>query len=298
MYQIWTTFCQENGLPEFEAGHEALAACLSNVMREKSLSTVSMLAAAIANEHRANMKTSPTSHESIAQLFRAFRLCPHNARDPVKPFTDEIIKKLLEHLYSDKHGTNANKAPLVLWRTVWRVVMEYHTLGRWSDIGKLKRHQLEFVQNLSLHLKVTFTEGKTQKANDEDERIVAADFDSPNFCPVQMTRNYLMFLGSSHNGYLVPACDPRGNPDQNKFVPYTGCLDDLKKLLTALGIQGRYGEHSAKRGAATQAVENGMPLETLKRFGGWKSDSMPVKYVDRSTNSKIEMSKMLQRHVK
>ena len=104
-----------------------------------------------------------------------------------------------------------------------------------------------------------------------------------------------MFLGSSHNGYLVPACDPRGNPDQNKFVPYTGCLDDLKKLLTALGIQGRYGEHSAKRGAATQAAENGMTMPQLKRFGGWRSDDVPQQYVDLTIRARIEMSKMLHK---
>ena len=266
-------------------------------MLEKSLSTVSMLAAAIANEHRANFKTSPTSHESIAQLFRAFRLCPHNTRDPVEPFTEDLIRKLIDHLYANKHGTNGNKATLVIWRTVWRVVMEYHTLGRWSDIGKLQRHQLKFIQEPSPHLIVNFTGGKTQKFNDSDERIVAADFTNPRFCPIKLTQNYLMFLGSRHTGYLVPACDPKGNPDQNKFVPYTNCLDDLKKLLKTLNIEGRFGEHSAKRGAATQAAENGMNLETLRRFGGWKSESVPVKYVERSITSKIEMSKMLQKRL-
>ena len=219
IYQIWRTFCVENGLPEFEAGHEAVAACLSNVMADKSLSTASMLAAAIANEHRANLKRSPTGHESIAQLFWAFRLCPHKTRDPVKPLKDDLIQKLTGHLFAVKHGSNAIKAPLVIWRTVWRVVMEYHTLGRWSDIGKLKRQNLSFVHSPSLHLKVSFSEGKTQKFNETDERIVAADLINPTNCPVQLTQKYLRFLGSSYTGYMVPACDPKGKPDQNKFVP-------------------------------------------------------------------------------
>ena len=51
IYRIWRDFCAENDLPELEAGHEAVAACLSLVMKEGSLSKVSMLAAAIANEH-------------------------------------------------------------------------------------------------------------------------------------------------------------------------------------------------------------------------------------------------------
>ena len=297
VYQIWKDFCQENKLSEFEAGHEALASCLSLVMLEGSLAKVSMLSAAIANEHRAHLKTSPTSHESIAQLFRAFRLCTHNVRNPVQPFTDDLIRKLIDHLYLAKHGHNAITAPLVIWRTVWRIVMEYHTLGRWSDIGKLKRPDLTFEDSPSLHLTVCFSEGKNQAFNQKEQRIVAADLTETKYCPVKLTQNYFRFLGSNHCGYLVPACDPKGKPDQNKAVPYGGCLDDLKRLLATLGIEGRYGEHSGKRGAATQAAENGMTVEALKRFGGWKSDSMPVKYADRSISSKIEMSKMLQKRL-
>ena len=110
IYRIWKDFCAENDLPELEAGHEAVAACLSLVMKEGSLSKVSMLAAAIANEHRIHLKTSPTTHESISQLFRAFRLCPHKTRDPVLPLTNEIIRKLINHLYQTGHGHNTVKA--------------------------------------------------------------------------------------------------------------------------------------------------------------------------------------------
>ena len=266
-------------------------------MLEGSLAKVSMLAAAVANEHRAHLKNSPTSHESSAQLFRSFRLCPHNVRNPVKPLTDDLIKKMINHLYQDTHGPNASTAPLVIWRTVWRVVMEYHTLGRWSDIGKLKRSHLKFQDSPSPHLEVCFSEGKNQNFNQNELRLIAADLTEPKYCPVKLTQNYLRFLGSNHFGYLVPVCDPKGKPDQNKALSYNGCLDDLKKLLTNLGIEGRFGEHSGKRGAATQAAENGMQMEMLKRFGGWKSDSVPVKYVDRSTASKIQMSQMLQKRL-
>jgi len=41
--------------------------------------------------------------------------------------------------------------------------------------------------------------------------------------------------------------------------------------------------------------ENGMPAETLKSLGGWKSDSVPQRYVDLTVRSRIEMSKMLQK---
>jgi hypothetical protein len=65
VYHIWSNFCSENGLPEFGA----------LVMKtDQSLSKVTMLSAAIANEHRIRLSPSPTSHESISKLFRGFKI--------------------------------------------------------------------------------------------------------------------------------------------------------------------------------------------------------------------------------
>ena len=295
IYRIWKDFCSENNFLELEAGHEAVASCLSLVMLEGSLSKVSMLAAAIANEHRIHLKTSPTTHESISQLFRAFRLCPHKVRDPVLPLTNDIIRKIICHLYQVKHGQNAANASTVLWRTVWRLVIEYHTLGRWDDIIKLRRSDLKFEEEPSNHLQINFKNGKSDMYSEGGLRIVAADTSEPLFCPVRLTQHYLGFLGSGHFGFLIPACNPQGQPNQEKTASYSSCLEDLRNLLETLGIEGRYGEHSGKRGGASQAAENGMPAATLKRLGGWKSDFVPQKYVDLTVRSRIEMSKMLQK---
>ena len=293
VYKIWQDFCSENDFSEFDAGHEAVASCLSLVMLEGSLSKVSMLAAAIANEHRIQLKASPTKHESISQLFRAFRLEPHKVRDPVLPITDDIIRKMINHLYQPRHGDSAGKASLVLWRTVWRLVMEYHTLGRWDDVIKLQRSDLQFEDKPSFHLRITFKHGKTDMYSEGSIRVVASDSTELQYCPVQLTMHYLKYLGSGHHGFLVPACNPLGQPNQQKSASYTSCLEDLRELFKNLGKEGRYGEHSGKRGGASKAAENGMPAEQLKRLGGWKSDSVPQKYVDLTIRSRIEMSKML-----
>jgi hypothetical protein len=52
---------------------------------------------------------------------------------------------------------------------------------------------------------------------------------------------------------------------------------------------------SGKRGGATSAAANGATDKQLKRLGGWRSDSMPDKYVDLSVPSRILLSKMLQK---
>jgi hypothetical protein len=296
VYKIWIDFCAENGLNEFDAGHESVASCLSLVMSESgSISKVSMLSAAIANEHRIRMKISPTTHESISKLFRGFHLCHSKTRNPVLPITDDILRRLMNHLYQPAHGRDGLKASLVTWRTVWRIVIEYHTLGRFSDVATLQRSQVKFIETPALHLKILFKDGKNDLYNEGSERVVAADTRDPTYCPVQLTKNYFQFLGSSYTGYLVPASTPKFLPDPLKSVPYNGALEDLRSVFSLLGIQGRYGEHSGKRGATTAAAENGMSFPELKRLGGWRSDSVPPKYIDQSVETRLKLSNMLKK---
>ena len=155
VYQIWKDFCAENGLVELEAGYEALAACLSLVMKSSgSLSKVTMLSAAVANEHRRNLKDSPTDHRCIGDLLRSFKSSVDLTRQPVLPITEGILQQMIDKVYHPSHGRDGQKASTVLWRTVWRITMEFHTLGRYSDIIKLKRQGTFsiFVTQLTLFL--------------------------------------------------------------------------------------------------------------------------------------------------
>lgn len=296
MYDIWREFCQRNKLPEFGAGHEQLAACLSLVMmRDNSYSKVVMLSAAIANEYRIRMLPSPTTHETISTLFRGFRNDGSQTRTAKLPITEEILDKMYSHLYQTQHGRDGLRAPVVLWRTVWRISMEYHTLGRFSDIVKLSRNDVKYVANPSPHLRIMFKGGKNDQYTEGSERVVASNSNAKR-CPVQLTLNYFQFLGPSYHGYLVPSCTAKNFPDPNKSVPYSGALTDMKKLMNLLEYDGKlYGEHSGKRGGATTAAANGATDKQLKRLGGWRSDAMPAKYVDLSIPSRISMSELLQK---
>ena len=154
IYRIWQDFCSENGFPEFGAGYKAVASCLSLEMKNSgSYSKVSMLSAAIANEHRRHLLPSPTAHECISQLFRGFKLCNLQSRQPVLPLTEEIIKQMIDRVYLPCHGRSGLKAPLVLWRTVWRALMEFHTLGRYSDIVRLQRPGADHLNNELAYVK-------------------------------------------------------------------------------------------------------------------------------------------------
>ena len=155
---------------------------------------------------------------------------------------------------------------------------------------------VKFVDSPSKHLRILFKGGKNDLYTEGAERIVAANPDEPFCCPVRFTENYFRFLGGSYDGYLVPVGRPDYTPDPTKPLHYSLALEDLRRLLTDLGYDGKlFGEHSGKRGGASAAVGNGMDMETLQRLGRWRSTTVPAKYVDLDTNSRIEMSKKLQK---
>ena len=296
VYDIWRNFCRVNNVPEFGADHKQLAACLSLVMMEnKSYSKVVMLSAAVANEYRVRMLPSPTTHETISLLFRGFRNEHPQTRTAKLPITDDILSKMYSHLYQSKHGRDGLRASFVLWRTVWRISLEYHTLGRFSDIAKLRKQDVVYESTPSPHLKILFKGGKNDQYSEGSERIVASNPDEKR-CPVKLTLNYFQFLGPVYSGYLVPLCTAKNTPNPDKPVPYSGALSDLKKLMSLLGYDANlYGEHSGKRGGATAAAAHGATDKQLKRLGGWRSDAMPAKYVDLSITSRISMSELLQK---
>ena len=114
-------------------------------------------------------------------------------------------------------------------------------------------------------------------------------------CPVSLTLNYFQFLGPVYSGYLVRSCTSKNTPNPDKPVSYSRALSDLKQLMNLLGYDASlYGEHSGKRRGATAAAGNGATDIQLKRLGGWRSDTIPAKYVDLSLKSRISMSKLLQ----
>ncbi|KAI9553719.1 hypothetical protein GHT06_021651 [Daphnia sinensis] len=270
VYEIWTAFCQENGMPEFGADHKQLAACLSLVMlRDGSYSKVVMLSSAIAHEYLVRMLPLPTVHETISLLFRGFRNEHPQMRASKSPITEDILSKMYFHLYRKVNGRDGLRASLVLWRTIWR------------------RKDVIYKSSPSPHLQILFQGDKNHQYSEGSERIVASNINEEVF-----------LWPPPYSGCLVPLCTAKNVPNPVKPVPYSSALSDLKKLLQLLGCDPKlYGEHSGKRGGATAAAAHGVTESQLKRLGGWRSDVMPSKYVDLSLPSRISMSQLLQKKI-
>ena len=117
------------------------------MMQKGSYSKTVMLSTAIAHQYRIRMLSSPTAHESISLLFRGFRNEHPQTRTPKSPMTEEILSAMYTHLYRIKNGRNRLRASVVLRRKILRIAMEYHTLGRFSDIVKLQK-KMSFINRI------------------------------------------------------------------------------------------------------------------------------------------------------
>ena len=58
----------------------------------------------------------------------------------------------------------------------------------------------------------------------------------------------------------MPQCSPgdRDRPHPTRKLSYTNASEDLKYILNLIGIEPKgFGEHSMKRGGATEATKRG-----------------------------------------
>ena len=158
------TFCEENSLTELPASAHDLASCVAKVASEtRSVSAAETLASSVAYEHRRRFLPSPTAHDSFRMLMQSVRKNLAQPRQPAEPFTPMMIRRFLDHLYAPAHGRDGLLADLCLWRTVWRVAMEFYCLGRFSDVCALRRSDVRFEQKPQLHLVVHFEGGKNDQ---------------------------------------------------------------------------------------------------------------------------------------
>jgi len=102
-------------------------------------------------------------------------------------------------------------------------------------------------------------------------------------CPWLASRNVLR---------IWPRPTKSGFSIQMRGVNHIGLV--AKKIATFLVLDpSSYTGHSFRRSSATSDADGGISLINLKRFGGWRSDSVASSYVDDSLVSSVEAAKCL-----
>ena len=259
---------------------------------------VEKLHAAIAYEHKLRFEISPTEHPTLKLLMKSIRRNLSLPRSPVAPLTLDHLSILNDYLRKPE-----SKSDLVTWRTVWRLNIEYYTLCRFSEVNQLTTKDLSFSDKTSSHITILIRKSKTDQCGLGDTKEIYRATQTPNLCPVRLTHQYLKRLSAHeptkpYEGYLQPKVQQSVKhkmqiPIATSVIGYSSCLEESKSLLSQLGIIGRFGEHSGRRGGATAAAAKGGSIADVQRLGGWKSANCANKYVEQNPSQKEKISKLL-----
>lgn len=260
---------------------------------------VDKLYCAIAHEHKKQFLPSPTEHPTIRLLLRSIRRHLSRPRQPVAPLGPDHLLKINTHL--QKKG---NSAPLELWRTAWRANIQYYSACRFSEINALTRSEVQFREQPVPHLTLYIKKSKTDQNSEGLTKYVYAVSSEPLLCPIRLTKLYFARLslhlpkGTPYQGFLQPRI--RFDKSKNFQIPlptfnigYSSCLDETRQLLRDLNIEGRFGEHSGRRGAATQIALNGGSVLDIQTAGNWRSSSNAQLYVDANARQATDLAKLL-----
>lgn len=83
-------------------------------------------------------------------------------------------------------------------------------------------------------------------------------------------------------------------PDRNGRPLSTGMVTiHLKRLARKLGVTGRISSHSARKGAAVEAVLAGVPLPVVQALGGWKDLNTLQAYIGEGLRRTVPLLEVL-----
>jgi len=204
------------------------------------------------------------------------------------PFTPNIYKKLFDVFIS--RAWNGNEKPdLVMWCTMWRILIGHFAGLRWSETTNLRyadigRENDFLVISIKIKKNDQFQHGSTRK--------LTASPELGPLCPVAFTEAYSRLLGydETSNGFMQPKFQaikpvplPMGTilvPLKEEKVGYNTSRANLRHALSKIGLNpDLYGEHSPKVGAITLAAARGASRTELTVAGGWVNDEMCETYI-------------------
>ena len=148
--------------------------------------------------------------------------------------------------------------------------------GKWF----LTRRSVTFFDD---HIVVHLPSSKTDRFRKGIDIPIAASGD--NACPVKALRRLFRWKASPDS----PLFERTGGFTREYLV------DQVRQILTSLGVKGHYSGHSFRRGAATSAKEAGLTDREIMLLGRWKSDCYRL-YIVANREHILAASRRHQQH--
>jgi integrase len=162
---------------------------------------------------------------------------------------------------------------------------------RSCELVAIEKDDIECVSE-GIMIKIT----RFKTTNKSSRFLIPNTLEKSSVSPSALLRKYLdvvlPWLTKKSLTRFWPRPTKSGFSAQFRGINYVGTV--AKKIATFLQLDpSSFTGHSFRRSSATSAADGGISLINLKRFGGWRSDSVASSYVDDSRATAVEAAACL-----
>jgi hypothetical protein len=194
--------------------------------------------------------------------------------DNIQSFFDRFIVPSLDqcHLINAAH-----------FRLAFRLLIEFHTVCRFSCFAKLRAKHFERVGNDIL---ITFPSAKNDQMHEGRTSCLVAT--GTPYCPVRLATLYFRRFGltfgsaagdASFVNFQVRRAAGTTLPIKHKTLSYTTATEDLRAALRSIGVDpAGISDKSVKMSGVTAAFAAGASTEEVMHLGRWQTPAIPLQY--------------------
>lgn len=278
----FSAFCRQHGLDPLPAAPQSLAlylkACESRHSRAPggarrapdravglALPTLRRRLAAIAARHTAAALETPTDHPLVRRMLRRYARTRGTAVKKKDPLLIERLPALLMAMPDDLPARR-DRALLLLG---------YAGAFRRAELVALDVDDLRFTGK-GCYVWVAAAKSDPRRAG----RELYVPRLKNELCPVGALERWLEPVGAA--GPVFRTFDLRGQLTANRLDP-GDVARILRRRAIAGGVDGDFAGHSLRRGFITNAAKKKIPIESIKRVTGQRSNRIVLDYVAAAT---------------
>jgi integrase len=160
------------------------------------------------------------------------------------------------------------------------------TFLRVSELSSILRQSVNFSST-----GVSFSLGRPRKAQHGGalRTIVVDKLSDPLICPVQCLGNYIYTTDVKRNEkngifLLLGVIAPYNHVSSSSVSRW------IKSVLLEAGIDASFTAHSTRSAAASQAVAQGVPIDSILAAGDWAAESTFTRFYRRPTTTNLSIS--------
>ena len=276
----FATFCRRHGLEALPAAPQTLALYLKSLETKKSqspaglrtgteglsVSTLRRRLAAIASKHATEKLQTPTDHPLVKKLVRRYSRSRGTAEKKKDALTIERLPAILLAMPDD--------LPALRDRALF--LLGYAGAFRRSELVALNLADLRF-SNVGLYVWIASAKNDPRKKGRE---LYVPRLSGTELCAVRALESWLGIVGAT--AAVFRSFNLRGRLTANRLDP-GDVARILRRRCVAAGVVGEFAGHSLRRGFITNAAKKFVPIESIKRVTGQRSNAIVLDYVAAAT---------------